>query len=72
MANDLISREPTNDKPSLYERDFYTWAVRQARALKEHRLEDLDWENLSDEVGAWQKLITRPVSRLPAGSCAAA
>jgi hypothetical protein len=36
---------------SLYERDFYSWALEQARALLEHRTEDLDWDNLADEVG---------------------
>ena len=36
---------------SLYERDFYSWALEQQRALLEHRVEDLDWENLADEVG---------------------
>jgi hypothetical protein len=50
MANDVIATEPTEDKRSLYERDYYTWALQQARALKEHRLEELDWENLADEV----------------------
>jgi hypothetical protein len=37
-------------KQSLYERDYYTWALEQARALREHRLEDLDWDNVADEV----------------------
>jgi len=36
---------------SLYERDFYSWALEQERALIEHRTEDLDWDNLADEVG---------------------
>jgi hypothetical protein len=36
---------------SLYERDFYSWALEQQRALLEHRIEDLDWDNLADEVG---------------------
>ncbi|MGH7916745.1 MAG: DUF29 domain-containing protein [Candidatus Binataceae bacterium] len=34
----------------LYERDYYTWALEQARALKAHRVEELDWENLAEEV----------------------
>ena len=50
MANDLIPTAATDDKLKLCERDYYTWALQQARALKEHRVEDLDWENLSDEV----------------------
>jgi hypothetical protein len=55
MANDVASMEPTQDKRSLYERDYYTWALQQARALKERRLEELDWENLSDEVASLAK-----------------
>jgi hypothetical protein len=65
MANDLTSVEPASDKQSLYERDYYTWALEQARALKEHRLEDLDWENLSDEVESLAKTERRELrSRL--------
>jgi hypothetical protein len=64
MPNDLTSTESTDDKRSLYEQDYYTWALQQARALKEHRLEDLDWENLSDEVeglanSEWRELRNR-------------
>jgi hypothetical protein len=65
MANDLTATEPTEDKRSLYERDYYTWALQQARALKERRLEDLDWENLSDEVESLAKTERRELrSRL--------
>ncbi len=34
----------------LYERDPYTWALEQARALREHRVAALDWDNLAEEV----------------------
>ena len=65
MPNDLISTESTDDKRSLYERDYYTWALQQARALKERRLEELDWENLSDEVESLAKTERRELrSRL--------
>jgi hypothetical protein len=36
---------------ALYDRDFYSWALEQADALRERRVEDLDWENLAEEVG---------------------
>ena len=36
---------------SLYELDYYTWALKQERALQERRVEELDWENLAEEVG---------------------
>jgi hypothetical protein len=38
-------------KPSeLYERDYYSWTREQARALRDHRSEDLDWEHVAEEV----------------------
>ncbi|MEZ5452717.1 MAG: DUF29 domain-containing protein [Thiothrix sp.] len=35
---------------ALYETDFYGWANEQARLLREHRLEELDLNNLLAEV----------------------
>jgi Domain of unknown function DUF29 len=34
----------------LYERDYYTWTQEQARALREHRIEELDWLNVAEEI----------------------
>jgi hypothetical protein len=65
MTRDAITSEPATDSQNLYERDYYTWALRQARALKEHRLEELDWENLADEVEGLAKTERRELrSRL--------
>jgi hypothetical protein len=33
-----------------YERDFYAWSFEQARALRERRPQQLDWENLAEEI----------------------
>jgi len=38
---------PTSD---LYEADNYSWALKQARNLREQRIESLDWDNLAEEV----------------------
>jgi hypothetical protein len=35
---------------SLYERDYYSWAMVQARALRDRKDSRLDWENLAEEV----------------------
>jgi hypothetical protein len=35
---------------SLYERDPYSWALEQARALRDRRAAELDWDNLAEEV----------------------
>jgi uncharacterized protein DUF29 len=34
----------------LYEGDYYAWIREQVRALREHRVEDLDWPNLMEEI----------------------
>ncbi|MGH7933124.1 MAG: DUF29 domain-containing protein, partial [Candidatus Binataceae bacterium] len=34
----------------LYERDYYTWLIEQARAIRQRRVEDLDWTNLAEEI----------------------
>jgi len=41
---------PTLPPADLYERDYYTWTQEQARALREHRLEELDWTNVAEEI----------------------
>jgi hypothetical protein len=42
MANELTSAESAEDNRSRYERDYYSWALQQARAVEKHRLEDLE------------------------------
>ncbi|HXR34784.1 MAG TPA: DUF29 domain-containing protein [Candidatus Binataceae bacterium] len=49
MAHNVMPA-PSEECQDLYERDYYTWALEQARALKERRLETLDWHNLAEEV----------------------
>jgi hypothetical protein len=44
-----ISSKPSVVVP-LYERDYYLWAQGQARALRERRPDQIDWENLAEEV----------------------
>ncbi len=39
----------------LYERDYYTWIQEQVRALRERRIEDLDWPNLAEEIEDLEK-----------------
>jgi uncharacterized protein DUF29 len=35
---------------SCYKRDYHTWTLEQARALRQGRLDDLDCANLAEEV----------------------
>ena len=39
----------------LYERDYYTWIQEQVRALRDRRVEDLDWPNLAEEIEDLEK-----------------
>lgn len=43
----LKSEDPARD---LYERDNYSWALGQARLLRERRAGSLDWDHLAEEV----------------------
>jgi hypothetical protein len=40
----------TDERHSLYERDFYLWVEEQVRLLREGRLDELDLANLLEEV----------------------
>ncbi|MGH6897845.1 MAG: DUF29 domain-containing protein [Geminicoccaceae bacterium] len=40
----------TEERQSLYERDFYLWLEQQASRLREGRLEELDVANLLEEI----------------------
>jgi hypothetical protein len=33
-----------------YQRDPYSWALKQARVLRERRAAELDWDNLAEEI----------------------
>jgi Domain of unknown function DUF29 len=38
-------------RPSeLYDRDYYAWIQHQVQALRERRIEDLDWVNAAEEI----------------------
>jgi hypothetical protein len=39
-----------NSSSDLYERDYYAWLQEQVRALRERRIEDVDWENVAEEI----------------------
>lgn len=50
MAHKLMPAAVTEDRESLYARDYYTWALEQGRALRERRPDALDWDNLAEEL----------------------
>src|SRR5919108_445155 len=34
----------------LYDHDYYAWIQDQVRALRERRIEDVDWDNVAEEI----------------------
>ncbi len=48
MAKQLERDAPTVEP--LYERDFYTWCMQQARLVQERRFAELDVENVVEEL----------------------
>lgn len=50
MAHHVVDTAETARREDLYERDYYTWALEQGRALRAHKIDALDWENLAEEV----------------------
>jgi Domain of unknown function DUF29 len=45
----------------LYESDYYAWVLEQVKALREHRIEGVDWENLAEEIDDLGKSERRAV-----------
>ncbi len=39
-----------SERDNLYDRDFYTWAIHQADALKRRDFNAVDWENVIEEI----------------------
>jgi hypothetical protein len=39
-----------NSSSDLFERDYYAWLQDQVRALRERRIEDVDWDNVAEEI----------------------
>jgi hypothetical protein len=57
-----------NPSSDLYERDYYAWLQDQVQALREHRIEDVDWENVAEEIeglsNSEQRAIESQLARL--------
>jgi len=51
-----------NSLSELYERDYYAWLQDQVRALRDHRIEDVDWENVAEEIEDLGKSERRGIS----------
>jgi hypothetical protein len=49
LDSDLMA-PTTNHSSDLYGRDYYAWVQLQVQALREHRTEDIDWENVAEEI----------------------
>jgi hypothetical protein len=50
----LIVKEaaPAESPSSLYERDYYGWIQRNVHAIREGRVQEVDWANIAEELEA--------------------
>ena len=48
LAASSLKQDPKTN--GLYDRDFYSWTMRQAEALKQRDLSAIDWDNLIEEI----------------------
>lgn len=56
---------PTTESGTLYDRDFYTWAMRTAELIRQGRFDEIDIGHLAEEVEDMGKSTQRElVSRL--------
>ncbi|MCI4624608.1 MAG: DUF29 domain-containing protein [Candidatus Magnetoovum sp. WYHC-5] len=46
----VITNNNLNKEQSLYERDFYQWAIHNAELLRQGRLTEIDIENIAEEI----------------------
>jgi hypothetical protein len=60
----MTSIKPT--APQLYEKDYYAWVQDQVRALRGHRTEEVDWENVAEEIDDLGKSVGWSVEK-PSG-----
>jgi hypothetical protein len=51
-----------NSSSDLYERDYYAWLRDQVRALRERRIEEVDWDNVAEEIEDLGKSERRGIS----------
>ncbi|MBF6560964.1 MAG: DUF29 domain-containing protein [Candidatus Binataceae bacterium] len=50
MAKALKISSAALPPADLYDQDYYTWTQAQARALRDHRLDEVDWANVAEEI----------------------
>ena len=48
--NAKYGNSPTAIGNYIYDRDFYTWAMETARAIRERRFEGIEWDAVAEEL----------------------
>ena len=70
LAAPQLQQEPMTG--GLYDRDFYSWSMQQAQALKRRDFAAVDWENLIEEIedlgsekkNGWESYCARNIEHL--------
>lgn len=55
VTNNLMKGNAMTTSQSLYDRDFYAWALQNAALFKAKRFDELDFENLVEEIESMGK-----------------
>jgi uncharacterized protein DUF29 len=63
MAHRIMSPSLSDDRQNHRARDYYTWALDQARALRDRRPKALDWDGLAEELEDSGKSEARSLKR---------
>lgn len=50
VAAKVPDQQQASETGNLHDRDFYTWAVQQAAALRRRDFSAVDWENVTEEI----------------------
>ena len=53
VAAKVPDQQQASETSSLHDRDFYTWAVQQAAALRRRDFSAVDWENVTRRSKPW-------------------
>jgi hypothetical protein len=50
MSLTVKEAAPVDSLSSLYERDYYEWIERNVHAIREGRVQEVDWSNVAEEL----------------------
>ena len=55
MSLTVKEAAPVDSLSSLYERDYYEWIERNVHAIREGRVQEVDWANVAEKLEDMEK-----------------